>query len=84
MGVVLKNDRAVRILKMGVNKVGEPIFAEGAVTVEIDDFAAGEFVKVKSNTDDPALEGYLCIDKREWPALRQTIDYMIKQCEEPN
>jgi hypothetical protein len=68
-----------RITQITVVPDGEPIFSERAVTISIRDEAAGEFVVVKQLTDDPQE---LSIDPEEWPALREAIDEMIKECRE--
>lgn len=56
---------------------GEPIFSERAYTISIDDHGAGEFVTVSSNA---VSSGALAIDKTEWPALRDAIDFMVEEC----
>jgi hypothetical protein len=66
-----------RITQITVVPDGEPIFSERAVTISIRDEAAGEFVVVKQLTDDPQE---IAIDPEEWPALREAIDEMIKEC----
>jgi hypothetical protein len=64
-----------RVIKIVVNKGGDPVFSERAITVEIVDEAAGEFVEVCQN-----CEPKLAIDPDEWPALRSAINRMIRAC----
>lgn len=63
-----------RATRLHVMPEGEPLFSELAYTVEIDDEAAGEFVVVCD------FEGKIRIDAKEWPALREAIDRMVKEC----
>ena len=65
-----------RVTQLTLVPKGEPIFHERGCRVEIDDEAGGEFVVVRSNDCD----GKITIDPSDWPALRHTIDRMIKGC----
>lgn len=56
---------------------GEPIFSERAYTISIDDHGAGEFVTVCARA---APSGEVAIDKNEWSALRDAIDFMVEEC----
>lgn len=67
-----------RTLALLVVKHGEPVFSEMATTVRIEDEAAGEFVEVEQH-GGPGL-GKIAISPDEWPALREVIDRMIKEC----
>ena len=63
-----------RITEWTVVPKGEPIFAERATVVTIEDEASGEYVEVSQ-------EGVsIQIDPNEWPTLRAAIDHAIKQC----
>lgn len=69
-----------RVTQIMVAPDGEPIFAEMAITVTIEDEAAGEFVFVEQyGRDEP---GKIAISPEEWPALRAAINRMIKECRE--
>jgi len=58
----------------------EPLFSEMATKVQIVDEAAGEYVEVcQSGREDL---GKIAISSEEWPALRDAIDMMIKDCRE--
>lgn len=67
-----------RTTQLTVTPEGEPIFSERAYTIGIDDHGAGEFVTVSSNA---VSSGALAIDKTEWPALRDAIDFMVEECQ---
>lgn len=69
----------VRTTAVTVAPVGEPIYAESAFTVRIDDEAAGEFIVV-CQSRDAAPDTELRIDPEEWPTLRDAIDRMHTQC----
>ena len=69
-----------RITQITVAPAGQPIFAELATIIEIEDEAAGEFVIVKQpGRDDP---GKISISQEDWPVLRDAIDRMIGECRE--
>lgn len=70
----------IRVLKVVVAPAGEPIFSEMATAVEIDDEAAGEFVRVTKEGGGTELKRSIAIADDEWPALRAAIDFMIGQC----
>jgi hypothetical protein len=59
--------------------VGEDLFGERGITIEIKDESGGEFVAVTSQ--DGASDG-VKIDPDEWPTLWAAIDHAIKQCRE--
>jgi hypothetical protein len=48
--------------------------------LEIEDEAAGEFVRVKQNASTGISE--ITIEPNEWPALRAAIDDFVKFCRE--
>ena len=67
-----------RTTQLTVAPEGEPIFSERAYTVSIDDEAAGEFVVVHALDE---AGGKIAIDPTDWPALREAIDTLIKECQ---
>lgn len=67
----------VRTTAVLVVPVGESIFSEGAITVRIDDEAAGEFLVLEQSTD--AGLGKVSFDSEMWPVLRDAIDKMHTQ-----
>lgn len=73
--------QTTRVTRLHVLPEGQPIFDERAYSVEIDDEAGGEFVKVLCH-DENCSNGQISIDPREWPALREAIDRMVKECRE--
>lgn len=62
-----------RVTKMTVSKKGEPIFSDSSTHIEIDDQAAGEYLKISQT------EGSILIEKEEWPHIKEAIDKMIEQ-----
>lgn len=67
-----------RITRITVAPEKEPLFSELATTITIDDEAAGEFVTIEQNID--SAKGVISIDPNHWPAIRDAIDRMIKEC----
>lgn len=68
-----------RTTQLTVAPEGEPIFSELAYTVTIDDQAAGEYVVVQAMDEGG---GKIDIDPAYWPAIRDAIDKMVKECRE--
>ena len=71
----------IRVTQMTVVPRNEPSFSEMAFTVRIVDEAAGEFVQVQSLSGVPT-PNTIAVDKDEWPALRDAIEYMVSQCKD--
>lgn len=69
-----------RVLSVVVAPEGEAIFSESATVVRIDDEGGGEYVVV-SQESVPG-RGNIAINPEEWPALRDAIDRMVKECRE--
>ncbi len=67
-----------RILSVVVLPEGEAIFHESATTISIDDDAGGEFVTVSQCRDEHNVK--ISINPEEWPAIREAIDEMVKEC----
>ena len=72
------NKYETRIIKIVVAPEGQPIFGEQATTIEIDDEAAGEYVRIRQPTRDE--NGTVCFCADEWPIVRSAIDDMISKC----
>jgi hypothetical protein len=70
-----------RTIKVLVGVKGEPLYNELGFVVEITDEGGGEFVEVYSAIRESG-EGNLRIDAARWPALRDAIDKMLKECRE--
>jgi hypothetical protein len=69
-----KADYETRVTKLTITPKGEPIFAEAATDVYLEDEAAGEFVVVEQH-----MEGYgkVAIDPNEWPTIKVAIEEML-------
>lgn len=65
-----------RVTRLHVIPEAEPIFDERGFSVEIADEGGGEFVVVSDFAEK------IRIDAKEWPALREAIDRMVKECRE--
>lgn len=68
-----KRIRSVIVLPKGYN-----IFSEMATTVEIEDEAAGEFVRVSQSRGIGTQS--ILIDVGEWNTIKEAIDQMIQEC----
>lgn len=67
-----------RIIKLVVAPKDEPIFSKMATTIEIDDEAAGEYVRICQLSRGE--NSTVCFDPVEWVAIRSAIDYMVSKC----
>ena len=64
-----------RITRVTIVKEGDPLFSEYGYTIEIEDEAAGEYIKIRDHR-----EGELSINPEEWQALRAAINKIVKLC----
>lgn len=74
----------VRVTRLTIVPAGEPIFSEQATHVEIDDEAAGEFVRVTQqpgSTEDPDSRA-IRIEPTEWPAIRHAIEQLLPNADD--
>jgi len=66
-----------RTTQITMAKEGQPIFSEEAFSIAIEDEAGGEFVTVLCHMRD---YGKIAINPEEWPAVREAIEAMVKEC----
>ena len=71
----------IRVTQLTVTPVGRQTFDAEAFVVEIVDEAGGEFVTVRSQSDSEKANT-IALNKEEWPALRDAIEYMVGQCKD--
>jgi hypothetical protein len=69
-----------RITRLTVLPKDEPIFSEMATDVEIEDEAAGEFVKVTQHDGSVKTEKSILINPEEWPYIKAAIDQLLSYC----
>jgi uncharacterized protein YrzB (UPF0473 family) len=72
-----------RVTRLHVLPAGEPLFAESATVVEIEDEAAGEYVTVRQQYSDAGTEGNQRIavnDRDEWEAIKAAVERMLAEC----
>jgi hypothetical protein len=70
-----------RITRLTVGPEREPLYSERCTHVEIVDEAAGELIEVRQQSGHVKADGQtIQIDPAEWPALREAIDRMVKEC----
>jgi len=65
--------------RITVKPTSEPIFSERSTDISIIDEGAGCFVEVAQDRC-----GKLQIDLMEWPAIRDAIESMLRECERIN
>ena len=70
----MNEELEVRVLSKIMLPKGKPIFNESAITCSIEDEAAGEYIKLTSQSDSG---GDVCFDPHEWPIIRSMIDSMV-------
>ena len=73
------NDRyEIRVTKLSVMPPSDPIFSEQATHVEIQDEAGGEYLSIQQHHHEERTQ--ILIDRKEWPMLRDAINFMIGEC----
>jgi hypothetical protein len=63
---------------MTVLPMGEPIFSENATHIEIESEVDYEFLKITQDNGNPDYDGSVCIDHDNWPAIKATIETLLK------
>jgi hypothetical protein len=71
-------DYESRVIKVIVAPKGEPIFSSLATFIEIDDEAAGEYVKITQPTRHE--DGNVCFDRDEWELVKLEVDKAFANC----
>ena len=69
-----------RVTKVVVLPKGEPLFSEQATTIEIQDEAGGEFVKVSQEGGHTDYAKHICFSHQDWEAIKPEIDRMLTEC----
>jgi hypothetical protein len=70
----------IRITEISVMPKGQPLFSELTTRIRINDEAAGEYVKVSQEGGHTSEQKWVLIDPKEWPAIRDAIEFMTQQC----
>lgn len=66
-----------RVAAILVCREGDPIFGELVTKIEIDDQAAGEFIKVVQERGGEKERQEIEIDREEWPIIRDAINKLV-------
>lgn len=69
-----------RITCIVMAKTGEPTFSYMSTKIEITDEAGGEYVQVTQQMEKPGVQQQIEIDPTEWQTLKNSIDFMIRNC----
>lgn len=72
----MNQEYEIRVTRLLVNRIGEPIFAPCATTVEIDDQAAGEYLVIRQDHDQ-AKNGEIYIEAEQWPKIKEAIETLL-------
>lgn len=70
---------ACRVMSVVVHREGESVYSDYATTVRITSDGAGEYVEVLQEAS--LTPGKVAITPEEWPALRDAIEMMLKECQ---
>ena len=70
----MNEELEVRVLSKIMLPKGKPIYSESAIACSIMDEAAGEYIKLTSQSD---CGGDVCFDPHEWATIRSMIDSMV-------
>jgi len=71
----------IRVTRLTVAPEGEPIFSECATHIEIDDEAAGEYIKIRQTTDHSEA-GTILINREEWAGIKEAVETLMKELQE--
>lgn len=67
-----------RVTRLTIAPCGDPIYAESATHVEVEDEAAGEYICVRQSYDK-AVSNEIYLDGENWPAIRDAIETLMKE-----
>ena len=63
-----------RVTRLTISPPGEPIFSDQTIDVEIEDDAAGEYIKI-SNPSGQSI----CINPDEWPFVKDAVENLLHE-----
>ncbi len=67
-----------RVTRLTISQPGEPIFSDQTIHIEIEDEAAGEYVKISQQSDHrDAQDQSVCITPDEWPAVFDAVESLL-------
>lgn len=65
-----------RVTRLTISPPGEPIFSDQTTNLEIEDEAAGEYVKITQQNDYKDAQT-VCITPEEWPAVKDAVESLL-------
>ena len=72
-----------RVTRLTISQPGEPIFSDQTIHIEIEDEAAGEYVKISQQSEyRPAASQEVCINPDEWPAIKDAVESLLMKIAE--
>jgi len=72
-----------RATRYTVSQLGESLFSEQAIQVELEDEAAGEYIKITTQFED-AEKQQIGIDIDEWPHVAAAVRKLIRESKRNN
>jgi len=67
-----------RVTRLTISPPGEPIFSDQTIHIEIEDEAAGEYVKISQQCDHrDAQDQSVCINPDEWLAVKDAVESLL-------
>jgi hypothetical protein len=72
----------VRVTRLSVLPPNDPLFSNQCTDLSIVDEAAGEFLKIEQQNDDPAHQSAFLLTTEEWPAIKQAIETLLSEIQQ--
>jgi hypothetical protein len=70
----------VRVTSLAVCLKGDSLGSECTTLVRLDTLGGKESVKVMQTGGHTSLAKWVVFDHEEWPAVRDSVEFMLKQC----
>ena len=72
-------DYQIRTTRIHILPKGDALFSPFATAIEIEDEAAGEYLKITQQADtDESMNQQICIDPEDWEILKTGIEMMLQ------
>ena len=72
-----------RVTRLTISPPGESIFSDQTIHIEIEDEAAGEYVKISQQSEyRPAASQEVCINPDQWPAIKDAVESLLMKIAE--
>ena len=68
----------IRVTRLTIAPEGEPIFSESVTHIDIEDEAAGEYIKLRQ-IHDQSQPGEVSIVPSDWPLIKEAVETLMKE-----